>query len=105
MPAPAVTFAESALAALEASLAWYAEQNVPAFGRRRVGEIHDRVQAPRNPPELGREVAEFDPPVLREPIHPPFRLVHRRAPKRLRVVRVWRSARLLRLPADGHPQP
>ena len=35
---------------------------------------------------------------LREIIHPPFRIVYRVENRRIRVVRVWRSERLLRLP-------
>ena len=104
MPAPAVTFAESALADLKAILAWCAEQDVPDVGRRLVEEILDRVQVLRNHPDPGRVVPEFDQPFLRELIHPPFRIVYRREPKRIRVVRVWRSERVLRLPADEPDQ-
>jgi hypothetical protein len=43
----------------------------------------------------GRIVPEFDQPFLRELIRPPFRIVYRRDPKHVRVVRVWRSERLL----------
>jgi len=100
VPAPVVTFAESALADLEAILAWYAEQNVSGVGRRLVEEILDRVQALRHHPDMGRVVPEFGQPFLRELIHPPFRIVYRREPHRIRVVRVWRGERLLRLPAD-----
>ena len=53
----------------------------------------------------GRVVPEFDQPFLRELIHPPFRIVYRREPKRIRVVRVRRSERLLCLPADEPDQP
>ncbi len=104
MPTLVVTFAESALADLEAILAWYAEQDVPEIGRRLVGEIIDHVQALRNHPDMGRVVPEFDRPFLRELIHPPFRIVYRREPKCIRVVRVWRSERVLRLPADEPDQ-
>lgn len=102
---PVVTFAECALADLEAILAWYAVQDVPEVGRQRVGEILDRVQALRNHPDMGRVVPEFGQPFLRELIHPPFRIVYRREPKRIRVVRGWRSERLLHLPADEPDQP
>jgi len=50
-------------------------------------------------------VPEFDQPFLRELIHPPFRIVYRRDPKRVRIVRVWRSERLLHLPAAGDEAP
>ena len=65
-----ISFAESAVADLEAIRIWYAEQGVP----------------------------EFDQPWLRELIFPPFRIVYRREATRARIVRVWRSERLLMLP-------
>ena len=54
---------------------------------------------------MGRVVPEFDQPFLRELIHPPFRIVYRREPERIRVVWVWRSERLLQLPTDEPVQP
>ena len=33
-----------------------------------------------------------------EDVRPPFRIVYRRDPQRVRVVRVWRSERLLEVP-------
>jgi len=41
---------------------------------------------------------EFGLAHLREVIHPPFRIVYRLDDDRVRVVRVWRSERLLTLP-------
>ncbi len=78
---------------------------MPAVGRRQSAEILNRVQALRNHPDMGRVVPEFDQPFLRELIHPPFRIVYRREPERIRVVRVWRSERLLQLPTDEPDQP
>jgi len=49
---------------------------------------------------MGRVVPEFEQPFLRELIHPPFRIVYRREPRRVRIVRVWRSERQMRLFAD-----
>ena len=49
---------------------------------------------------MGRIVPEFEQPFLRELIHPPFRIVYRRDPKHVRIVRAWRSERLLVLPED-----
>jgi len=34
---------------------------------------------------------------MRELIHPPFRIVYRREANQIRIVRVWRSERVLRL--------
>jgi len=50
-------------------------------------------------PESGRIVPEFDQPWLRELIRPPFRIVYRIDQQRLRVVRIWRSERLMAEPS------
>jgi len=100
MPEITVAFAESALRDLEGIRAWYAEQGVPEVGGRLVAEIFQQVERLVDHPELGCVVPEFDQPFLRELIHQPFRIVHRRDPVRVRVVRVWRSERLLRLSPD-----
>ena len=99
-----VRFAESAIADLEAIRGWYAERGVPDAGDRLVGEIFARIfariEALRDHLQMGRIVPEFDQPFLREMIHPPFRIVYRRDPKHVRMVRVWRSDGLLALPED-----
>jgi len=96
-----ISFAESALRDLEDVQAWYVEQGVPDVGIRLVTEIFQRIQTLRNHPDIGRVVPEFEQTFLRELIHPPFRIVYRCDPKRLRIVRVWRSERLLHLPNDA----
>ena len=100
-----ISFAESALRDLEDVQSWYAEKGVPDVGARLVAELFQRVQALADHPDVGRVVPEFDQPFLRELIHPPFRIVYRRDPKRVRVVRVWRSERLLQLPAADEEAP
>ncbi len=80
---------------------WYSEQGVPEVGQRLVQEIFQRVQALNDHPDIGRVVPEFDQPFLRELVHPPFRIVYRRDPDRVRVVRVSRSERLLHLPGGA----
>jgi plasmid stabilization system protein ParE len=97
MAKAAIGFAESALVDLEELRAWYAEQGAPEVGERLVAEIFERVAALADHPDMGRVVPEFDQPFLRELIHSPFRIVYRRESARVRVVRVWRSERLLRL--------
>jgi toxin ParE1/3/4 len=54
---------------------------------------------------MGGVVPEFDQPFLRELIQPPFRIVYRRDPQRVRIVRVWRSERLLHLPRADQEGP
>ena len=95
MAKAAIRLAESALADLESIRAWYAEQGVPEVGERLVGEIVASIEALADHPDMGRIVSEFDQPFLRELIRPPFRIVYRRDPKHVRVVRVWRNERLL----------
>ena len=97
MPRTVISFAEFALRDLEEVRTWYVEQGVPEIGVRLVEEVLQRIQALAEHPDLGRVVPEFDQPFLRELIHPPFRIVYRRDPQQLRVVRVWRSERLLHL--------
>ncbi len=101
MPAVVISFAESAVADLEELKHWYAERDIPGVGERLIAEIFERIAALRDHPEIGRIVPEFDQPFLRELIHPPFRIVYRREQQRVRIVRVWRSERLLSPPKGG----
>lgn len=93
-----IEFAESALCDLEDILAWYAGQQVPDVGERLMREIFIRTEQLVDFPESGRIVPEFGVTTIRELIHPPFRLVYRNDPAFIRIVRVWRSERLLALP-------
>ncbi len=93
-----LTFAASAVGDLEGIVAYYTEQGVPEVGQRLVAEILQRIEGLRNHPDRGRVVPEFGLKHLRELVHPPFRIVYRRDLDRVRVVRVWRSERLLKRP-------
>lgn len=101
MPRCVISFAESALRDLEEIRAWYAEQGVPDIGERLVAEVFQRVETLVEHPDIGRVVPEFEQSFLRELIHPPFRIVYRHDKNRVRVVRVWRSERLLLLDPDS----
>jgi plasmid stabilization system protein ParE len=92
------SLAVSAVADLDEILAYYADQQVPEIGARIVGEIVAKVETLQTNPDMGRVVPEFGRENLRELIHPPFRIVYRRDRSRVRIVRIWRSERLLRLP-------
>ena len=96
-----ISFAESALRDLEEIKAWYAGQGVSDIGDRFVAEIFQRVETLVDHPDIGRLVPEFGQSFLRELIHPPFRIVYRHDIKHVRVVRVWRSERLLHLDHDS----
>lgn len=93
-----VSFASSALSDLREMQAWYGAQLVPEIGERFTKEIIEKVEALQAYPDMGRIVPEFDVALLRELIHPPFRIVYRYDGNRVRVVRVWRSERLMKLP-------
>jgi len=93
-----VTFAASALTDILEMQQWYAEQIVPEIGARFTREIIEKVEALQTHADMGRIVPEFDAATLRELIHPPFRIVYRHDNKRMRIVRIWRSERLLKLP-------
>jgi toxin ParE1/3/4 len=95
MAKTAIRFAESALADLGSIRAWYAEQDAPEVGERLIGEIVASIEALADHPDMGRVVPEFDQPSLRELTRSPFRIVYRRDTKHVRVVRVWRSERLI----------
>jgi toxin ParE1/3/4 len=97
-PKTVIAFTESAVRDLEELHTWYREQGVPDVGQRLVSEILQQIECLRGNPDLGRIVPEFKHRFLRELIHPPFRIVYRRDPRRIQVVRVWRSERLLKLP-------
>lgn len=101
MSLASISFAESAIRDLEDLQVWYAEQGVPDVGTRLVEAIFQRVAALAGHPDMGRVVPEFDQPFLRGLIHPPFRVVYGHDSQRVRIVRVWRSERLLQLPPDG----
>ena len=100
MPQSVITFAESARQDLEDIQAWYVEQGVPDVGNRLVKELVQRVETLADHPQMGRVVPEFDQSHLRELQHPPFRIVYRSQPDRVRIVRVWRGERMLRLPDE-----
>src|SRR5659263_555647 len=102
-----ISLAASAVDDLEAIRAWYAEQQVPEVGERLLREVIAQVERLPDFPESGRVVPEFGLAQLREVIHPPLRIVYRLDADRVRVVRVWRSERLLRLPeeAQAHRRP
>jgi len=100
MAKASIRIAESAFADLESIRTWYAEQGAPDVAERLLGEILGGIEALADHPDMGRIVPEFGQPFLRELIRPPFRIVYRCDGKHIRVVRIWRSERLLALPPD-----
>lgn len=93
-----ITFADSALGDLEGILAYYRDQQAPQAGERLVADVIKDIELLADQPDMGRIVPEFDLQNLRELIRPPFRIVYRREPGKARIVRIWRSERLMTLP-------
>jgi len=92
-----ILIANSAFQDLESISAYYLEQGVSHIGKKFVTEIIDHIQILVDHPAMGRIVPEFDQPSIREIIHPPFRIVYLREVETIKVIRIWRSERLLSL--------
>jgi plasmid stabilization system protein ParE len=99
----AIRIAESALADPASIRAWYADQDVPEVGERLIADIVASIEVLGDHPDMGRIVPEFDQPFLPELIRPPFRIVYRRDPQHVRVLRVWRSERLFDVSNEDAP--
>jgi len=93
-----IAFAASAIKDLEDLLAYYTGEGAPDVGKKLTAEIIAKVERLGAHPLSGRVVPEFSVEHLREIIYPPFRIVYRHDKNKVRVVRIWRSERLLRLP-------
>ena len=92
-----VELTQSAFKDLENTLPNYEDQGVPEQGSRLVLDILKKSERLAKHPDSGRVVPEFGMPFLREMIVPPFRVVYRRDPQMIWIIRVWRSERLLKL--------
>jgi toxin ParE1/3/4 len=93
-----ITFAASAIKDLEDLQAYYLGEGVPDVGKRLTSEIVSKIERLAAHPLSGRVVPEFNVEHLREIIFPPFRIVYRHDKNRVRIVRIWRSERLPKLP-------
>ena len=92
-----ITFAASAIKDLEDVQAYYSGEGVPDVGKRLITDIMNTVERLGAHPLSGRVVPEFNVEHLREIIYPPFRIVYRHDKNKVRIVRIWRSERLLKL--------
>ena len=93
-----ITFAASAIKDLEDIQAYYYGEGAPDVGKRLTAEILTKIERLEAHPLSGRVVPEFHVEHLREIIYPPFRIVYRHDKNKVRIVRVWRSKRLLKIP-------
>jgi toxin ParE1/3/4 len=92
-----VEWTESAAKDIGNTLKYYEEQGVPETGRRLAVDILHKADRLARYPDSGRIVPEFGISFLRELIVPPFRIVYKRDPAKISIVRVWRSERSLKL--------
>lgn len=90
-----ITFAGSAVDDLEGILGYYREQQVPEVGEKLVADVIKDIELLADQPDRGRVVPEFELQYLRELIRPPLRIVYRSDKRRVRIVRVWRTERLM----------
>ncbi len=92
-----ISFALSAFEDLADIRAWYIDQQAPDVGERLIREIISGVERLADFPESGRVVPEFNIENLREIIFAPFRIVYRCDSNKIKIVRIWRSERLLKI--------
>ncbi len=90
-----IGFALSARDDLIAIREWYASQDVPEVGERQVAAVIERVEQLSAFPDSGKIVPEFEVAWLRELELPPYRIVYKRDPDVVTIVRVLRSERLM----------
>ena len=95
-----VVVTQAAFGDLESIEEYYSEEGVPEIGEKFQREIVAHIGHLRSHPDLGRPVPELGTATIRELIHPPFRIVYLREESSVRIVRVWRSERLLVLPSE-----
>jgi plasmid stabilization system protein ParE len=93
-----ISFSKSAIQDLKDIKKYYIEQGVPHIGQDFVASIVEQVETLSSHPDIGRVVPEFNDESIRELIHSPFRVVYLRENKSIKIIRVWRSERLLKLP-------
>jgi len=95
-----ISFSKSAIKDLEGIKEYYSEQGVPQIGQEYVAAIIEHIETLIAHPDIGRVVPEFNDELIRELIHSPFRVVYLREIKSIKIIRVWRSERLLKLPGS-----
>jgi len=93
-----ISFTRSAIEDLEGIKYYYQDQGVANNGDEFVSAIMKRIETLASHPDIGRIVAELEDNHIRELIHPPFRVVYFRESDSIKIIRVWRSERLLDLP-------
>jgi plasmid stabilization system protein ParE len=93
-----ISISSSAFNDLESIKKYYEEEEVCRVGDRYIVSMIAHIQTLKDNPDIGRVVPEFGEELIRELIHPPFRIVYLREKSSIHVIRIWRSERLLVLP-------
>ena len=94
-----ISVSKSAFTDIENIISYYNDQGVPDVGIKFSKAIVEHIQVLSDHPDIGRVVPEFEMEHIREIIHAPFRVVYQRENNSIKIIRVWRSERLLVLPA------
>jgi plasmid stabilization system protein ParE len=92
-----LSFSKLAIEDLKGIKEYYLEQGVPQIGQDFVAAIVEHIETLSAHPDIGRVVPEFNDDSIRELIHSPFRVVYLREIESIKIIRVWRSERLLKL--------
>ena len=95
-----INVSKSAFNDLENIISYYNSQGVPDIGVKFAKAIIKHIEVLSEHPDIGRVVPEFELEHIREIIHSPFRVVYQRDTNSIKVIRVWRSERLLVLPTE-----
>ncbi len=95
-----ISVSKSAFNDLENIISYYNSQSVPDIGIKFAKDILKQIEVLSVHPDIGRVVSEFELEHIREIIHKPFRVVYQRDANSIKIIRVWRSERLLLLPAE-----
>jgi plasmid stabilization system protein ParE len=95
-----ISVSKSAFNDLENIISYYNSQGVPDIGIKFAKAIIKHIEVLSEHPDIGRVVPEFELEHIREIIHNPFRVIYQRDTNSIKVIRVWRSERLLVLPTE-----
>ena len=95
-----INVSKSAFNDLENIISFYNSQGVPDIGIKFSKAIIKHIEVLSEHPDIGRVVPEFGLVHIRELIHQPFRVVYQRDSSSIKIIRVWRSERLLVLPTE-----
>ena len=90
-----ITLSDAAFNDLESIKKYYEQEHIAHIGEQFVIQIIEHIETLNAHPDIGRVVPEFDDEKMRELIHPPFRIAYLREQNTIRIIRVWRSERLM----------